>query len=108
MEYKASGMKFLKKFRNAVSVKSSEFLFSSKTVNPNDIRIATHYAKSEEARCDDLDYSMESINSTNNVVTAKHLPTLEKLTRKKPIWEVKAPLANGWYLFVATFMVFGT
>ena len=30
------------------------------------------------------------------------------MTRKKPIWEVKAPLANGWYLFVATFMVFGT
>lgn len=52
-------------------------MFSSKTVNPSEIRIAVPYAKSEEAKCDGLEYSIDTINSTNNVVTARHLPTLE-------------------------------
>lgn len=86
---------------------SSEFMISSKTVNPTDIRILQPQAKSEEAKCDGLEYSIESIQSTNNVVTARHLPSLEQLVRKRPIWEVKARLPNSCLLFIATFIVFG-
>lgn len=65
------------------------------------------YAKSEEARCDGLECSVDSIHSTNNVVTARHLPSLESLVKKKPVWEVKNPLPNGCYLFISTIIVFG-
>lgn len=105
-EYKILGLRFLKKWRGVVSVKSS-IGRSSKTVEPSDIHIAVPYAKSEEARCDGLECSVDSAHSTNNVVTARHLPTMESLTRKKPIWEVKHPLPKCCYLFISTIIVFG-
>ena len=63
---------------------------------------------SEEAKCDGLDYHVDSVISTNNEVTARHLPSLEDLCRKKPIWEVKGRLPNGCLMFFAVMLVFGT
>ena len=108
LNYKHTGMQFLQRLHRVASLKSSAFLYSTKMVASTDIHIEQR-AKSEEARACEMSLdSVDSGLSTDNVVHQRRLPSLAYLVRRRPIWDVKMPLTAGWYLFIATIIVFGT